>query len=126
MMSPYTHRSLLLSGAVLALITTVLLISAPLPAAPVGVPSVSVDPDFYGRITLGDAPRPRILYEPMIIERGPQQLEPIYLRVRPGHARRWKLHCREYDACGQRVYFVQDEWYRDVYSMHQRQARQRE
>ncbi|HUR41759.1 MAG TPA: hypothetical protein VM240_11405 [Verrucomicrobiae bacterium] len=117
-MSLYTHGSVLLSGTVLVLISSILMLSAPLPATPVGVPAVNVDPDFYGRIALGSAPPPRILYEPMIIERGPRQLEPIYLRVRPGEARRWKLHCSEYDACGQRVYFVQDEWYRDVYATH--------
>ena len=41
--------------------------------------------------------------------------EPIYLHVPPGHAKNWRKHCRKYDACGERVYFVQDSWYNQVY-----------
>ena len=67
-------------------------------AADVGV-SISVgQPGFYGRIDLGDAPRPRIYYP-----------------------RRWKDHCHEYQACGQRVYFVNDNWYNTVYVPHHRE-----
>jgi hypothetical protein len=35
-----------------------------------------------------------------------------YQQVPPGHARNWRKHCREYNACGERVYFVQNDWYR--------------
>ena len=36
----------------------------------------------------------------------------------PGHAKNWKKHCASYRACGRPVYFVQDEWYHDVYAPH--------
>ena len=85
-------------------------------AQDVGV-SISIgQPGFYGRIELGDTRRPRVIYaEPVIVERVTVVQEPIYLHVRPGHARRWREHCREYAACGQRVYFVNDDWYNTVY-----------
>jgi hypothetical protein len=41
--------------------------------------------------------------------------EPLYLRVPPGHAKHWRKHCREYNACDRQVYFVQERWYNDVY-----------
>ena len=48
------------------------------------------------------------------------QRAPIYLRVPPGHQRNWGRYCANYGACGQPVYFVQDNWYRDVYSPYYR------
>ena len=95
---------------------------APVFAADVGV-SISIgEPGFYGRIDIGDYPRPRIYYsEPVYIERGARYREPVYLRVRPGHSRNWKKYCREYGACGERVYFVNDDWYRNVYVPHYRE-----
>jgi hypothetical protein len=85
-------------------------------AADVGV-SISIgDPNFYGRIDIGDYPRPRLIYaEPVVVERVHVVETPVYMRVPPGHAKHWSKHCREYDACGRRVYFVQDSWYNDVY-----------
>ena len=77
------------------------------------------DPGFYGHIDIGGAPSPRFVYsEPqLILQADPHFVpQPVYLRVRPGHERNWKQHCREYGACGQPVYFVKDDWYRDVYS----------
>ena len=94
----------------------------PAVAQDVGV-SISVgEPGFYGRIDIGDAPRPRIYYDqPMIVEQVTVIQEPIYLHVRPGHASHWKDHCHEYQACGQRVYFVNDNWYNTVYVPHHRE-----
>lgn len=87
--------------------------------------SISIgDPGFYGRIDIGDAPPPRLIYtQPVIIERTPDYLreEPIYLRVPVGYQSNWRRHCRAYNACGRRVYFVQDTWYRDQYIPHYRQ-----
>ncbi len=87
-------------------------------AADVGV-SVSVSqPGFYGRIDVGRVPTPVLIYsQPMVIERRPVTVvrEPIYLRVPPGHEKHWDKHCARYNACGQPVYFVQDNWYREVY-----------
>lgn len=90
-------------------------------AADVGV-SISVgQPGFYGRIDLGNMPQPRVIYrEPIVVERVPVVAyapapAPLYLRVPPGHARKWSKHCYRYNACGVPVYFVHDRWYRDVY-----------
>jgi len=100
-----------------------LVMSASALAADVGV-SISVNqPGLYGRIDIGDAPRPRLIYaQPVIVQRPPQYVEqePIYLHVPPGHARKWSKHCGKYNACGQRVYFVQDSWYEKQYVPHQR------
>lgn len=74
-------------------------------------------PGFYGRIDIGGFPPPPLLYpEPRMIHRVPVSRPPLYLHVPPGHARDWRRHCRHYGACGERVYFVQDNWYRDEYA----------
>lgn len=89
--------------------------ASPAHAADVGV-SISIgQPGFYGRIDIGDYPQPRLMYrEPRVIYREAAR-EPIYLHVPPGHAKNWRKYCRKYDACGERVYFVQDTWYNQVY-----------
>lgn len=85
-------------------------------AADVGV-SINVgQPGFYGQINIGNAPPPQLIYrQPVIIQRARVVRQPIYLHVPPGHAKNWRKHCRGYNACGQPVYFVQDNWYNDVY-----------
>lgn len=90
--------------------------SAPLLAADVAM-SVSIgQPGFYGQLDIGDYPPPRVIYrQPMMIERVDVDRRPIYLRVPPGHAKNWRKHCREYNACGERVYFVQNNWYQKQY-----------
>lgn len=107
---PYMKRFLI--AAALA-VTTV-----PALAADVGV-SISIgQPGFYGRIDIGDYPQPRLIYrEPRLIQRVAVR-EPIYLHVPPGHAKNWRKHCHKYDACGEPVYFVQDNWYNQVYVPH--------
>jgi hypothetical protein len=89
-------------------------------ATDVGV-SVSVgDSGFYGRIDVGTMPRPPpVIYaQPVVVQ--PAQVvverEPIYLRVPPGHARKWRKHCHKYNACGERVFFVQETWYKEHYT----------
>jgi hypothetical protein len=86
-------------------------------AADVGV-SVSIgQPGFYGRIDIGNFPQPAVINaQPVIVQRGAVERPPIYLRVPPGHARHWSRHCREYNACGERVFFVQDGWYNREYA----------
>jgi hypothetical protein len=95
--------------------------SIPVFAADVGV-SVSIgQPGFYGRIDIGNAPQPEYVNpQPIIIQPVPRgrTVQPIYLRVPPGHQKNWSKHCREYNACGQPVYFVKDKWYSDVYVPH--------
>lgn len=85
-------------------------------AADVGV-SVSIgDPNFYGHIDIGNY-HPDLIYpQPVIIERVPVRRAPLYLRVPPGHEKHWEKNCHKYDACGRPVYFVRDNWYRDVYA----------
>ncbi|MGA7178499.1 MAG: hypothetical protein WBX11_02780 [Thiobacillaceae bacterium] len=94
------------------------LVAATIPAyaADVGV-SISVgQPGFYGQINIGDFPQPVLINpRPVIIRRAPVGVEPIYLHVPPGHARRWRRYCSQYNACDRPVYFVQDRWYNDVY-----------
>jgi hypothetical protein len=92
---------------------------APVMAADVGV-SVSVSqPGVYGRIDIGNVPQPpAVIYaQPVVIAPQPVQVvqQPIYLRVPPGHAKKWAKHCGEYNACGQPVYFVQESWYQQQY-----------
>lgn len=103
-------------------------VTTPALAADVGV-SVSIgQPGFYGQIDIGGYPQPQVLYrQPMIIERGSSMNRPpIYLRVPPGHAKNWRRHCREYNACGERVFFVQDNWYnREFAPRYQEQHRDR-
>lgn len=85
----------------------------------VGV-SVSIgQPGFYGQIDIGNFPQPQLLYPtPIVIQQGPVAVvpQPIYLRVPPGHAKNWRKYCWRYHACGQPVYFVQDNWYNNVYA----------
>ena len=88
-------------------------------AADVGVSVNISEPGFYGRIDIGRVPSPVLIYpQPVIIEQRSVHVmrQPIYLRVPPGHEKKWDKHCRRYNACGQPVYFVQDGWYRDVYA----------
>jgi len=52
---------------------------------------------------------------------------PIYLHVPPGHAKNWRNHCHEYNACGERVFFVQNDWYnREYIPRYQEQHRDRQ
>lgn len=91
-------------------------LTTPVLAADVGV-SISIgEPGFYGRIDIGDYPQPQVIYrQPMVIERVPMSRPPIYLRVPPGHSKHWSKNCRKYNACGERVYFVKDDWYNREY-----------
>ena len=74
---------------------------------------------YYGRIDLGNLGAPPVIYqEPMLVER-PRNYRPVaptYLRVPPGHAKKWSKHCAAYDACNRPVYFVQDSWYNNTYA----------
>jgi hypothetical protein len=108
-------------------VVSLLLAAATLPAfaADVGV-SVSVgQPGFYGRIDIGNAPRPVLIYpQPVVIQKVyvAQPPPPLYLHVPPGHAQKWSKHCHKYDACSRPVYFVKDDWYNNVYVPHYQQV----
>ena len=86
-------------------------------AADVAVSLSIGQPGYYGRLDIGDFPQPRVIYRrPMMIERGVADQAPVYMRVPPGHAKNWRKHCSRYNACGERVYFVQDNWYSREYA----------
>ena len=71
-----------------------------------------VRPGHYGRVDLGPAPPPPLVFEkPVIIRKVKAPPEPIYLHVPPGHAKNWSKHCKRYGACGQPVYFVKSSEY---------------
>ena len=109
-------NKLLLSYALLVSVTA---LPVTVCAADVGVSVNISQPGFFGRIDVGRVPQPAVIYaQPMVIQQRPMMVmrEPIYLRVPPGHEKHWDKHCRRYNACGQPVYFVQDNWYREVYA----------
>ena len=87
-------------------------------AAQVGV-SVSINqPGVYGRVNIGEVPRPAlVLPQPVIISqpRVVVRRDPVYLYVPPAHQQNWRRYCGRYAACGQPVYFVRDEWVRERY-----------
>ena len=109
-------KRFLIATVVAAATATATTITTPVLAADVGV-SVSIgQPGFYGRLDIGGYPQPQVISrQPIAIERVPMDRPPIYLRVPPGHAKNWSKHCREYNACGERVFFVQDNWYNREY-----------
>ncbi|GAB2837337.1 hypothetical protein GCM10027277_00130 [Pseudoduganella ginsengisoli] len=87
--------------------------------------SISVgQPGFYGRIDIGNmAPPPVIYTEPVIVQRPVRIVEaPLYLRVPPGHEKKWSKHCAAYNACGRKVYFVRDDWYVNEYAPRYREG----
>ena len=73
----------------------------------------------YGRIDIGRVPVPPVLVyqQPIVVTPQPVvvQQAPIYLHVPPGHAKKWDKHCQRYNACGQPVYFVREDWYQQHY-----------
>jgi len=102
--------------AVLA-IALVAALSTPALAAEVGVSVTIGQPGFYGRLDIGGFPPPQLIYDsPRYIGRVPPGRPPVYLRVPPGHIKHWDKHCREYNACGEPVFFVKDDWYHREYA----------
>ncbi|MDP9011945.1 MAG: hypothetical protein M3O41_04665 [Pseudomonadota bacterium] len=74
--------------------------------------SGQVAPGVYGRVQLGNERPPPLVYaQPMLVEAIPAPPPPIYLHVPPGHAKHWRKHCREYNACNRPVYFIRSEEY---------------
>jgi hypothetical protein len=89
-------------------------------AANVGV-SVNIgDPNFYGAIDIGNYPPPQLVNPaPVIIQPGVTvgvAVAPLYLHVPAAHYGNWRRYCGMYNACGRPVYFVHDNWYRQVYA----------
>ncbi len=97
-------------------------------AVDVGLSITVGQPGFYGRIDIGNIAAPRLIFEkPTLIVAlaAGVRPQPVYLHVPLGHAKKWDKHCHTYNACGQPVYFVQNDWYSDVYVPHAREARGR-
>jgi hypothetical protein len=94
----------------------------------VGV-SVGINqPGVYGRIDIGNFPPPPVILPQPVIIAPPrvvavQPAPPLYLYVPPGHQKHWDKHCARYDACGQPVYFVQEQWVRERYEREHRHDR---
>jgi len=86
----------------------------------IGVSVGISQPGFYGRIDIGSVSvAPVLIYAQPVLITAPRAVvvqRPVYLRVPPGHAKNWRKHCAHYDACGQPVYFVQEDWYQKHYA----------
>ena len=80
--------------------------------------SGEVAPGVYGQVQLDNASLPPLVYpQPVIILQQAVPLPPVYLHVPPGHARNWRKHCREYNACNRQVYFVRSAEYEPDYDL---------
>ncbi len=87
-------------------------------AADVGVSIGINQPGVYGRIDIGRFPQPAVVsMQPVVIQSAPMAVhrQPIYLYVPPVHQQHWGRYCQRYQACGQPVYFVQEQWVRERY-----------
>src|ERR1700738_4031348 len=79
--------------------------------------SGEVAPGVYGQVQIGNASPPPLVYaQPMLIEVQQAPPPPVYLHVPPWHARNWRRHCREYNACNRPVYFVRSAEYEPDYA----------
>ena len=83
-------------------------------------------PGVYGRVVLGNrAPPPLVYAQPVVavpvVVAEPVPLQPLYLHVPPGHAKHWRKHCHEYNACNRPVYFVRSAEYEPGYRPERRQ-----
>ena len=73
-----------------------------------------VRPGLYGRVEIGNAPPPPLVFaQPVLVRKPPAAapVQPVYLHVPPGHAKNWTKHCHKYRACGTPVYFVKSAEY---------------
>ena len=78
-----------------------------------------VKPGVYGRVEFGNLPPPPVVYaEPVVIVRDRRYVQPVYLHVPPGHAKKWRNHCHQYNACYRPVYFVKSVEYEPDYHHH--------
>jgi len=84
----------------------------------VGVSIGINQPGVYGRIDIGQYPQPAVVYaQPVVIAPAPVAVyqRPIYLYVPVVYQQDWGRYCGGYSACGQPVYFVQEQWVRERY-----------
>lgn len=107
------------------LLTLMMMTAAAAPLASAGdlgihvVLQGDVAPGVYGQVRLGNGGPPPVVYErPTVIVHEAGPMEPVYLHVPPDHARHWRHHCHEYNACNRPVYFVRSEEYQRGYHHH--------
>ena len=101
-----------------------LLLAAGAVGSAMAQPSVGISiginqPGVYGRINIGELPGAALVLPQPVVVAPPAVVvprRPIYLYVPPEHQRDWRRYCGRYGACGQPVYFVQEDWVRDRYS----------
>ena len=75
-----------------------------------------VRPGVYGRVEIGNAPPPPVVYaQPKVIVVQQRPVQPVYLHVPPGHAKKWDKHCSKYNACNVPVYVVKSKEYEPGY-----------
>ncbi len=97
-------------------------------ATDIGVSIGINQPGIYGRVDIGNYPPPPVVYaQPVLVAPPPVvlQRQPIYLYVPPQHQRDWRHYCNRYAACGQPVYFVQEQWVQERYAHEHQGGRQR-
>ena len=103
--------------AALALVSAAYVASAN--TAYVGVSITVGQPGFYGQLDIGNynyGP-PQVVYrQPVLVERRNWYPAPVYVRVPPYQYGNWRRYCGLYGACARPVYFVRDDWYRNVYA----------
>jgi hypothetical protein len=91
-------------------------------AADVGISIGFSQPGVYGRVDIGQFPQPQLIVpQPVIIAPPPvggPPPEAVYLWVPLEHRKHWDRYCRQYNACGHPVYFVNHVWYRDHVMAH--------
>lgn len=110
-------RSSLRAAAALALVCAAGLAQAQ--AYVSGSVSGQLAPGVYGRVDIGNAGPPPLLYAQPMMAAPPavaMHQAPQYMWVPPGHSRDWRRYCGRYNACGQSVYFLRDaprHWHGD-------------
>jgi len=75
-------------------------------------------PGQYGRVDINNYPEPVLVSQsPIIYAPSPIAVHqrPIYLYVPQAQQVNWGRYCGGYRACGQPVYFVQEDWVRTEY-----------
>jgi len=88
--------------------------------------SSEVRPGVYGQVEIGNMPPPRVVYTRpvrIVADKRYYRAEPVYLNVPPDHSKNWSRHCREYQACGRKVYFVRTREYDSDYQRYERERK---
>lgn len=106
------NRLVLLLALLLASVSSVVSVAHAQSPYPPGMGQ----PGYYGRIEIGGNPAPALLFPYAVMgEPGIYTGAPIYMHVPPAHAYAWSRYCGLYGACDWMVYFVDDDWYHQVY-----------